>query len=142
MNGSKTDQSSRKQAYQSYVLHIRMNRTERIRIGKLGTYSFAGGHYLYTGSARRALEARIRRHLAEDKNRHWHIDYLLDAASVQTVYVSDRPECDLARWVREQTGGTEPAQGFGSSDCTCNTHLLHTSDRPELSLPVHTSRSD
>ncbi len=58
----------------SYQLLIRIGRPIRLRIGALGVQEFPAGHYLYTGSARRNLEARIHRHLRREKKLRWHID--------------------------------------------------------------------
>jgi len=137
MKHSTTEDVSRTPAYISYVLHIRKRQTETLRIGKRGTFSFDRGSYLYIGSARRGLDARIRRHLSEEKNCHWHIDYLLNAASVASVYVSEQPECELAHRVRDRSNGSIPVPGFGASDCSCPAHLLHLSSEPDLSLDVY-----
>ena len=53
--------------YTSYQLIIELPRTIRFRAGALGPCRLAAGRYVYTGSARRNLEARIRRHLAGKK---------------------------------------------------------------------------
>jgi Uri superfamily endonuclease len=107
----------------SYQLHIRVSRTLRLRIGRLGAFDFPRGSYVYTGSARKNLEARLARHLSSDKARRWHIDYLLmaEGVKVQRVVRSRLPECALNRAV---PGKTE-VKSFGSSDCTaqCGSHL-------------------
>ena len=65
----------------TYQLLIRLRRPVTVVVGALGERTFAAGDYLYTGSARRNLEARIARHLSWGENpqrkRHWHVDYLL-----------------------------------------------------------------
>lgn len=110
-------------AESSYQLLIDVARPLRCTIGRLGTFDFAAGRYLYTGSARRNLEARIARHLRQSKALHWHIDYLLSAAGVSVVDVvrSRRGECALNQSVR----GRIPIAGFGASDCRdrCGAHL-------------------
>lgn len=96
-----------------------------ITVGALGKQRFPAGHYVYTGSARRNLEARIRRHLARDKRLRWHIDYLLDRPGVRILEVttSDRPECAWNQSLR----GIIPVPGFGASDCRkgCGAHLVY-----------------
>jgi Uncharacterized conserved protein len=108
----------------SYQLLIRVGRPIRLRVGALGVQEFPAGHYLYTGSARRNLEARIRRHLRREKKLRWHIDYLLSSphAEVVEVFTSDLDEC---RWNRSVNGKVVVA-GFGASDCRnrCGAHLL------------------
>jgi hypothetical protein len=40
---------------------------------------------VYTGSAKRGLDARIERHIRHDKALHWHIDYLLTSPGVRVA---------------------------------------------------------
>lgn len=107
----------------SYQLVIELASPVRCTIGRLGTFDFPAGRYIYTGSARRAFEARITRHLAGAVNRHWHIDYLLAAPGARVVAVvrSRRAECVL----NAATAGRAIVPGFGASDCraNCGAHL-------------------
>ncbi len=109
----------------SYQLHIELRRPCRVRIGRLDTFVFPAGRYVYTGSARRNLEARIRRHLSKHKRLRWHIDYLLAApgACVVGVRLSGAEECRLNR----RALGRVLVPGFGASDCRagCGSHLKH-----------------
>lgn len=118
----------------SYQLLIDVMRPVRCRIGRLGAFTFPVGRYVYSGSAKRGLEARIARHLRARKTLRWHIDYLLSAADVRIVAVvrSRHGECRLNRAV----AGRVVVPGFGASDCTqgCGAHLkflgnLHSSRR-------------
>jgi Uri superfamily endonuclease len=107
----------------TYQLLIRIDRPRRVRVGRLGTFVFPAGCYVYTGSAKRALEPRVNRHLSRTKRLHWHVDYLLatPGVAVESVRRSGTPECAANRAV----GGTVPAPGFGASDCRagCGSHL-------------------
>lgn len=107
----------------SYRLLIVVERTVRTRIGRLGTFDFPAGRYVYTGSAKRQLEARIARHRRREKALRWHVDYLLAAPGVRVARVlrSSRPECELNGAVR----GRVVVPGFGASDCRakCGAHL-------------------
>jgi Uri superfamily endonuclease len=107
----------------SYQLHIDVPRLVRCTVGRFGVMEFPTGRYVYTGSARRGLEARIARHLSSRKTLRWHIDHLLAAPGVVVVGVvrSQCPECALNRLVR----GSTPVPGFGASDCRagCGAHL-------------------
>lgn len=109
----------------TYQLLLEVERPLTVAVGRLGTFAFPAGRYVYTGSARRNFEARIARHLAVDKKLHWHIDYLLAAPGVRVVDVkrSTRPECALNRAI----GGEVVVPGFGASDCRagCGSHLKH-----------------
>lgn len=106
----------------TYQLRIEVARPLRLAVGRLGRFDFPAGIYLYTGSARRNLEARIARHLRREKTLRWHIDYLLVAPGVRVLDVArSRREC---RWNRAQPGEM-PVPGFGASDCRsgCGSHL-------------------
>ncbi|WP_456447183.1 GIY-YIG nuclease family protein [Thiolapillus sp.] len=107
----------------SYRLHIRVQQPVRIVAGALGSCNFPPGEYAYTGSARRNLQARVARHLSQDKKLRWHIDYLLAHPQVEVtgVETSAIPEC---RWNRALQGSI-PVPGFGASDCRshCGSHL-------------------
>lgn len=116
----------------TYQLAIRIARTIRIQVGRLGQFTFPAGRYVYTGSARRGLDARIRRHLSRAKRLHWHIDYLLAApgAKITRVVLADNPECALNR----STRGVIVVPGFGSSDCGsgCGSHLKLVERAPRV----------
>lgn len=118
----------------TYRLYIRLaHALSGLVVGRLGVFDLPAGDYCYTGSARRNLEARLRRHLSRDKTLRWHIDYLLLApgVSVWRVERSGIGECLL----NQQTVGTLPIPGFGASDCRagCGSHLKYlgcTADEP------------
>jgi Uri superfamily endonuclease len=118
----------------TYQLHIRLHRTRVIRVGQLGRFRFPAGDYVYTGSARRNIEARVRRHQARKKKLRWHIDYLLaqPEAEITGVRLSGEPECAL----NAVTSGTIVVARFGASDCRagCGSHLKYLgklcTDRP------------
>ena len=107
----------------TYQLEIEVGRSLRIAIGRLGEFDFPAGRYVYTGSARRGLDARVRRHLSGARRLHWHIDYLLAVPGVRITDASktDEPECTA----NQRISGAIVVQGFGSSDCTsgCGSHL-------------------
>lgn len=111
--------------HQTYQLLIVLALPQRLVIGRLGSFLFPAGTYVYTGSARRNLEARIARHRRREKPLHWHVDYLLASphASVVDVRRSDKMEC---LW-NQSGGGTVVAPGFGASDCKsgCGSHLRY-----------------
>lgn len=109
--------------YFTYQLAITLAAPARVAVGRLGVFEFPAGRYVYTGSARRNLEARIARHLRKEKTLRWHIDYLLAApqAHVTGVERSTQPECAL----NQATAGRVLIPGFGASDCRagCGSHL-------------------
>ncbi len=114
----------------TYVLVLHLDRAARIEVGKLGTLSFAAGYYCYVGSARGpgGLRARLARHLRRPKRLHWHVDYLLRETSVEEIWTapsSDRLECSWARDLLTLPGAQVSVRGFGSSDCSCQSHLVY-----------------
>ncbi len=109
----------------SYQLRIDVTRPVRICVGHLGDFLFPAGRYVYTGSAKRNLEARIARHLHKEKALRWHIDWLLSASGVKvaTVKRSSESECIL----NQKVVGVVVVPGFGASDCRngCGSHLRY-----------------
>ena len=130
-----------------YQILFRIDAAATVRVGRLGTFRFPAGDYVYTGSAKGGLEARIGRHLrsaSEGQARsHWHIDYLLPHGRILAVVrfpfteggepcpgecdfnVGDPNECDLNRRLPRSIAAAIPAPGFGSSDCRCESHLVY-----------------
>jgi Uri superfamily endonuclease len=109
----------------SYQLHVRVKNAVMITIGKLGPCEFPAGAYVYTGSGKRNIEARVSRHLSGAKKPRWHIDYLLahPAPQITGVTWSEKAECALNR----NTPGEILIPGFGASDCRngCGSHLKY-----------------
>lgn len=123
-----------------YRLTVFVSRASRIKVGRLGTFQFPRGYYLYTGRALKGLRGRLERHLGKRRNLRWHIDYLLEAGRVRQVEVAacgtPRDECRFNSRGVAVTGGTVFALGFGSSDCRCPSHLIYTGKRPEVGRPT------
>jgi Uri superfamily endonuclease len=119
----------------SYVLVLQLTQDARLRIGRLGLFTFEAGFYCYCGSAMGpgGLEARLARHLRQRKKPHWHVDHLLQHAVVVEIWrvpSKERLECLCAQALLGVDGASLPIPGFGSSDCTCRTHLLHFPSLP------------
>lgn len=109
-----------------YILLIEIEEKLLLTIGKLGTFQFKPGFYLYVGSARRNLPARINRHLSKNKKLYWHIDYLLTQGEViEVILIKENEECRIVSAIREIPGVSLPVPGFGSSDCKCPAHLFY-----------------
>jgi len=115
-----------------YKLVIKLARDKEIKIGKLGTFVFPNGFYVYTGSAQNGFEKRINRHLSSNKKFHWHIDYLLSHAKVIKVlrYVGSKGECKLNQVTGQSANAIPIVKKFGSSDCNCVTHLYYFKNIP------------
>lgn len=120
----------------TYQLFIHLRRACRIAPGRLGEHRLPPGWYVYTGSARRALAARVRRHLSSGHPRRWHIDWLLERpeARVAWVAVHGAGECRVNRAV----GGAVPVRRFGASDCRsgCGSHLRYLGDQRPGAVPA------
>jgi Uri superfamily endonuclease len=107
----------------SYQLEIALAMPVRLQVGRLGMFDLPAGRYVYTGSARRNLEARIARHLRREKSLRWHIDYLLGIPEAEVVGVTRHAEAECA--LNRLTHGRVLVPGFGASDCRagCGSHL-------------------
>lgn len=109
----------------TYQLLIHLKSSCLIRIGALGEHRFPPGYYVYTGSAKRNIEARIARHVRKEKALRWHIDYLTTApqASVIETRTYSEEECKL----NQSLEGKIVVAGFGASDCRsgCGAHLKY-----------------
>lgn len=107
----------------TYLLNIYLDKQKCIKVGKLGTFRFKNGYYVYVGSAKRNMAKRIARHLRKKKKKFWHIDYLLQYAEVKKVWTSDFPEERTAEFLAEKM--TASVLGFGASDKKSKTHLFY-----------------
>ena len=120
----------------SYVLLIELPEEQTIAIGGLRDVHFLRGCYAYVGSAMGGVKSRVSRHLRRDKKPHWHIDYLLEKASVVDISVcqsEDRVECTIAQALGSQF---DSIPGFGSSDCRCRSHLFFTAEERHIKTAV------
>ncbi|KAA0006558.1 MAG: GIY-YIG nuclease family protein [Thermoplasmata archaeon] len=108
----------------SYILIAEIDKPKRIKIGKLGEIYFKKGYYAYVGSALNSLEKRIGRHIRKEKKIRWHIDYLLQHASIKKIFYKEgdeREECMIA-----SKFDLNYIPKFGSSDCNCKSHLFYS----------------
>lgn len=109
-----------------YILLLRLKKDSEIRIGRLGMIRFDSGYYAYIGSAMGGLRQRISRHLRNEKQLHWHIDYLLKKVRVENVIIcqsEEKKECNIASEVGKEY---KVINKFGSSDCKCPGHLYYS----------------
>jgi len=113
----------------SYVLLIELTEEQTITTGSLKAIYFPRGYYAYVGSAMGGFKSRLNRHLKSNKKPHWHIDYLLEKASISEIILcetNDRVECTIAQALN---GQFDFIPGFGSSDCKCHSHLFFATDK-------------
>ncbi|MBN2603252.1 MAG: GIY-YIG nuclease family protein [Candidatus Thermoplasmatota archaeon] len=109
----------------SYLLVIKLNGEKNILVGKKGEIFFQDGLYVYVGSALNGILQRVKRHLNPQKKMHWHIDYFLQHAKIESVYYKQsntRKECDIAGKLEKKL---KSVPNFGCSDCNCRSHLFY-----------------
>lgn len=120
----------------SYTLLIKLSEPLDVEVGSLGSIQFSRGFYAYNGSAfgPGGLK-RVDRHReksADGDNPHWHIDYLLVQEFSEVIEVfrakSDH-ECSLSQKMAKKF---DKVEGFGCSDCGCNSHLHYSKERGKL----------
>ena len=116
----------------SYCLIINQENDSEIEIGKrLRKINFDKGHYVYVGSAMNSLEARLNRHLSDEKKIHWHVDYLLKQTEITDIIYNEstrKIECELSQYLSTKTNGIKD---FGCPDCDCESHLYYFKNRNE-----------
>jgi sugar fermentation stimulation protein A len=115
----------------TYILLINVSEDLKIRVGQLGEASFEKGDYIYIGSAKGCLEARLERHLRKKKKTYWHIDYLLKSKKtkiLQIWIIDKKTECQTAEVFCQDLTTEIIKKGYGSSDCKCLTHLFFIND--------------
>jgi sugar fermentation stimulation protein A len=123
----------------SYLLLLKLPRETAVEVGSLGKVRLRGGHYIYVGSAKKSLSKRIERHRRLRKALFWHIDYLRAVADFHAA-LPIRTEDDLECEISEALSGVSEwhVPGFGSSDCSCPSHLFGMEGNPLASPRFHT----
>ncbi len=121
----------------TYALLMQLKQPVDIEVGRLGTFAFPPGYYLYLGSARGpgGLAARLKRHRRRHKKLRWHVDYLLPHAELLEVWSAvsgERLECRWAEAARALPGAEVVVPRFGASDCRCPAHLYRFAQRPDF----------
>lgn len=107
-----------------------------VNIGTRLRLSVQPGYYIYVGSAfgPGGVASRIKHHISAVKRPHWHLDYLRQFADVIEVwftYDTLKRECQWASLISSIGVLYSPIKGFGATDCTCSTHLMYSSTRPD-----------
>lgn len=121
----------------TYALILRCDDPGLITIGRLGSLPIRTGYFVYVGSAfgPGGIRARVARHHAMDKPRHWHIDHLRPHARIIETWISFDPahrEHQWAELLSRQRGVNVLLEGFGASDCDCPAHLFHFVSPPRI----------
>lgn len=120
----------------TYALVMRAVERADLQVGRWGVIEVRPGYYIYVGSAfgPGGVLARVSRHCRESKSKHWHIDYLRERTSVESVWYSHSVKRLEHRWAKAlgKWNHAEPLRGFGCSDCDCDSHLFYFSKAPTL----------
>lgn len=120
-----------------YLLFFHITQECSVDVGKLGKHTFRSGDYVYVGSGMGGVLPRVRRHIVGAESKRWHIDYLLEKSVDRQciIFATDDKgmECMLSRKVCNTKGSKIVVRGFGSSDCSCTSHLyLLTNGKSEV----------
>jgi Uri superfamily endonuclease len=123
----------------TYALILACLREKRLRIGKLGEIHLQPGYFVYLGSAfgPGGLAARLSHHRRPIVRPHWHIDYLRPATVLTEIWFTCDPSSREHLWadlIAHIKHGFILLPGFGSTDCTCRSHLFFLRDRPSIQL--------
>jgi Uri superfamily endonuclease len=122
----------------TYVLVLKLTGGLILNVGSIGRIRFAAGYYAYVGSARRGMRARVARHLAREKKKWWHIDWLTTQAGVVPTAIASTEriglECRIASALSNRAN--LQVKGFGCSDCKCGSHLFYFSDATTVSAAL------
>jgi len=113
-------------------LVIKLEENRYISAGKLPVTLFKQGTYLYVGRAKNNLFARLNRHLRKGKKLFWHIDYLLQKAKIEEIWIKRNflEECKIALEIKNSLKDSIiPIKKFGSSDCNCVSHLFYLPEK-------------
>ena len=121
-----------------YLLLLFNDKNIKITIGSLGVIEFLHGYYIYIGSAfgKGGLSSRLKRHINIKKKIFWHIDYLLDQKSclltnIIELITNDKIECKITNMLLNVNYKFNRVPKFGSSDCSCESHLLFNENKIE-----------
>jgi len=121
----------------TYLLLLQVAEQAARQVGRFGQVIIQPGWYVYVGSARGGLGARLRRHARTGKRRHWHIDALGEVARLARIPVrvgGGRLECAAAAHVAALPGAACPIARFGASDCRCPAQRFFFADEPRVQL--------
>jgi Uri superfamily endonuclease len=115
--------------------------------GRLGSICIAPGYWVYVGSAfgPGGLRARLTHHLSPSVRPHWHLDYIKTALHPVEIWATTnavKREHEWAGVFSTLKGATRPIAGFGASDCSCRSHLIHLPQIPDFSKFIKIIKSD
>ena len=123
----------------TYALFLFLPQPSEITVGKLGSFQFPAGAYVYVGSAQGTggLRARIKHHLRIAENPRWHIDYFrpyADLVGFWFVVGREALECAWSQRLARMYPSRVIAPGFGARDCRqdCAAHFWWVGERQDV----------
>lgn len=129
----------------TYALLLHNPKSQTLSIGRWQTLTFSAGYYLYIGSAfgPGGVQARVLRHRQRNKKLRWHIDYLSTQWAVRGAWYSHSPKRLEHDWANtlQALPNLSPIEGFGCSDCDCQSHLFYGQRKRDF-YPVMQSSPD
>ena len=122
----------------TYTLVLSSSMEKPVKVGKLGNLLLKPGFYVYIGSAfgPGGLTARLGHHLKNSSRPHWHIDYVAPILQLYQIWYTYDPTRREHQWAEIHgvaRGASIPFPGFGSSDCSCPSHLFFYQSPPSAS---------
>ena len=129
----------------TYALILVSDSHDIIQVGRLGPLQLKPGFYIYVGSAfgPGGLKARISHHKRLSKHHRWHVDYLRAETRLQGVWYTYDPVHREHQWAEvmlQMKDTSIPLGSFGSSDCSCRSHLTFNHTLPSgtsFSTKIH-----
>lgn len=117
-----------------YVLIFLLHESAIVSVGALGKTFFEKGLYAYVGSAQSGLKHRLNRHLRRNKQRFWHIDFLLsnDCVRILQIFYKNANKSEECKHAKKLVSLGISVKDFGSSDCNCESHLFRIKCRRTL----------
>jgi sugar fermentation stimulation protein A len=116
----------------SYILVIRLRSQHKMFVGSLGEIRFKAGWYIYAGSAMGGFGKRLSCYGKKIEKPHWHIDYLLQIATLRKILVYAASECLECQIAGALMKAFESVPGFGCTDCRCMSHMFYATCQREL----------
>ena len=120
----------------TYTLLVELAAPATIEVGALGEHRFEPAIYGYTGSALGTGGfSRVDRHRrtarGDHEVRHWHVDHLLGHPDARIDRVVRSVAADAECAVADRLP-SDPVNGFGASDCDCESHLAAAGEEGSL----------
>ena len=122
----------------TYALIYQCDAPFQTVVGRLGPVCLSTGYWIYVGSAfgPGGLKSRLGHHLKPSHRPHWHLDYVKHFLKPVEIWLSTDTIKQEHVWAIDLScliGATCPIAGFGASDCSCLSHMIHLRRKPGFS---------